>query len=116
MNENNIIKYKQSCLTILKADEDFLILNCTLNIPNSEFDTFLEDNLFADKVFLYKLEQLISNDTAVTKQAKERFFKEEIKRVIYAKSLEIQYQNQIAKLTASLDTHLNSIHNYNFFG
>lgn len=114
MNDNNLIKYKQSCLVIIKNDEDFAKLNSDLNIPNNELETFLDENLFNDKVFLYKLESLIASDSIATKRVKEKFFKDEIKYVIDSKLLDIQYQNQIKKLTMSIDSHINNIQGFGF--
>jgi hypothetical protein len=125
MSENNIIKYKSMCVSILKEDEDIkklcettLIFNNTststmFSNSNHQFEQFVDNNLFNDKFFLYNLESLLNSD--VSKQKKEKFFKDEIKKIIDLKVLEIHFENKMKGIHSRIDNHINKIQNFQFF-
>ncbi len=110
MNENNIIKYKSSCLGLMKDDDEIKNL-CDICFLTSS-DSLIE-NLFSDKIFLYKLENLLSSDT--NKNNRERFFKDEIKKILYDKKLEIDYENKMKTMNKELDQYIKKIYNYDFY-
>lgn len=125
MSESNIQKYKASCITMLKDDEELrkMCEICNLlpsssgssmfNNKDSILESFIEENFFRDNFFLYKLETLLSFD--VSKAKKEKFFKEEIKKFFEIKLLDIQYENKIKSLNFAIDSHLKNIEEFQFF-
>ncbi len=115
MSENNILKYKTMCISLLKEDEELKKLSefCGY-LPNS-FESLLEEFFFSDKVFLYKLEVLLSSDSNLNKLKKEKFFKEEIKSKFEFKSMDIQYEQKIKKINFAIDNHIKNIQNFEFF-
>jgi hypothetical protein len=125
MSENNINKYKTTCLNLIKEDEDLSKLcekTNIIKIPNitqinqftigNQYDSFLEENFFSDKLFLYKLESLLLVDSS--KQNKEKFFKDELKQFFELKSLDIQYDNKINSLNELLSAHFQRMEEFNF--
>jgi hypothetical protein len=115
MGENNIIKYKGMCIGLLKEDDELKKL-CEICgfIPNM-FESLLEEYFFSDKVFLYKLEVLLSSDSNLNKLKKEKFFKEEIKSKLEFKSYDIQYEQKINRMNYAIDNHIKNIQNFDFF-
>jgi hypothetical protein len=124
MSENNIIKYKTMCVSLLKDDEELkkmgefcgVIPISTTGIftnPTSVLENFLEEFFFTDKYFLYKLESILASD--VSKQKKEKFFKDEIKKYFEIKVLDIQYESKIKRLNFAIDNHIQNIENFEFF-
>ena len=110
MNENNIIKYKTSCIIMLKEDQELKKLCDILNITS--FEKFV-DNLFYDKIYLYKLENMLINETSKSK--KEKFFKEEIKKILDTTLLEQEYSNKLNKLNFAIDDHIKFISQFEFY-
>ena len=115
MSENNLVKYKIMCITLLKDDDELKKLCEVCSYPPNLFENLLEEFFFNDKIFLYKLEVLLSSDTNLNKLKKEKFFKEEIKNKLEFKSLDIQYEQKIKKMNSTIDNHINTIQNYDFF-
>jgi hypothetical protein len=124
MSENNLVKYKSMCVTLLKDDEEIkklceicLIINMSstgmYSSQTQQLDNFIENNLFSDKYFLYKLETLLNSD--VSKQTKEKFFREEIKKIFELQILDIQFENKMKKLNNAIDSHINNIQTFEFF-
>ena len=124
MSEANIQKYKSTCVSLIK-DDDELKKMCELcnllpsggsnmfSSKDSILDNFMEENFFKDNFFLYKLETLLASD--VSKAKKEKFFKEEIKKFFEIKILDVQYENKIKSLNFAIDNHLKNIHDFQFF-
>lgn len=115
MNDNNINKYKNMCIGLLKDDDELKKLSEICGYGPNMFETLLEESFFSDKVFLYKLEVLLSSDSNLNKLKKEKFFKEEIKSRLELKSYEILYEKKINKLNFAIDTHIRNIQNFDFF-
>jgi hypothetical protein len=117
MNENNMVKYKNMCIGIIKDNDEIKRMCdiCNIGITNVLLENFLEDCCFSDKIFLYKLENLLKSDINLNKQKKEKFFREEIKKIIELKTLDIQYTNKINKLYLSIDNHIQNIQTFEFF-
>ena len=124
MSEANIQKYKSTCVSLIK-DDDELKKMCELcnllpsggsnmfSSKDSILDNFMEENFFKDNFFLYKLETLLASD--VSKAKKEKFFKEEIKKFFEIKILDVQYENKIKSLNFAIDNHLKNLHDFQFF-
>jgi hypothetical protein len=112
MNENNMIKYKAVCLGLLKEDEELkkFCEICDLNI--NLVDNFIENTLFSDKIFLYKLETMLLTET--TKIKKEKFFKDEMKKYLDLMILDIEYENKMRKLNVSIDSYISKIKQFDF--
>lgn len=113
MSENNINKYKTMCIVMLKDDDDCKKMCEFCGITPNTYEQFIENNFFSDKIFLYKLEALLNLDSS--KQKKEKFFKEEIKKFFELKALDIQYEHKMNKLHSSIEKHIMNIKNYEFF-
>jgi hypothetical protein len=110
VNENSIIKYKSTCIIMLKEDQELKKLCDILNITS--FEKFVE-NLFNDKIYLYKLENMLINESSKIK--KEKFFKDEIKQILDTKLLEKEYSNKINKLNIALEDHIKFINQFEFY-
>ncbi len=115
MGESNMNKYKNMCIGILKEDDQIKKL-CELCgfLPNF-FEYLLEEQFFSDKVFLYKLEVLLSSDSNLSKVKKEKFFKEEIKEKLEFLSYDIKYKQKLYNMNMMHDNHLLDIQNFDFF-
>lgn len=128
MSENNIIKYKATCVGLIKDDDELKKMceicfgittggltnsNSMFGNPNQIYENFIDENLFNDNFFLYKLESLLNSD--VSKQNKEKFFKLEIKKAFEIKVVDIQYENKLKGLNFAIDSHISRIQNYEFF-
>jgi hypothetical protein len=110
MSENNIIKYKNSCLLLIKEDEELKKLCEVINLIS--FDNFIDVNLFSDTVFLYKLENILTSDSY--KNKKEKFFKDEIKKILDTVRLDMEYDNKIDRLSISLENYIHNIEKFKF--
>ena len=115
MGENNLTKYKALCTGLLK-DDDQLKKLCEIcgYLPNF-FEVLLDQQFFSDAVFLYKLEQLLTDESNLNKSKKEKFFKEEIKNKLEFISFDIKYQQNINKMNCAYDNHIENIQNFDFF-
>jgi hypothetical protein len=108
MNENNLTKYKTVCFALLKDDEE---LKKFCEICEILVEEFVE-GLFGDKVFLSKLETMLLSET--TKIKKEKFFKEEMKKIFDIMILDIEYEKKMKNLNFSIDSYINKIKQYEF--
>jgi hypothetical protein len=115
MGESNINKYKIICGGLLKEDEQLKKLCEICGYMPNFFDNLLDKLFFNDKVFLYKLEKLLSEDSNLNKAKKEKFFKEEIKNKLEFISYDIKYQQKINELNSVYDNHIQNIQNFEFF-
>jgi len=115
MSENNLIKYKTMCVSLLKDDEELKKLCEYCGYTPNVFDNLLEEFFFTDKVFLYKLEILLSSESNLNKLKKEKFFKEEIKSRLEFKSMDLQYEQRIQKINFAINNHIKNIQNFEFF-
>ena len=117
MNEANLKKYKQSCISIVKNDSEVIKLyeECKYEKTNYSFEFFVEKALFENKVFLYKLEMLLSNTEMIfRKNYKEKFFKEEIVKYLNNIIRETNYKNKIENLEKSFNNHFLFINSFDF--
>ncbi len=115
MSENNIIKYKSMCIVLLKDDEELKKLSEFCGFTPNGFDNLLEEYFFSDKVFLYKLEVLLSSESNLNKLKKEKFFKQEIKSRLEFKSMDLQFEQRLSKINFAFDSHVKNIQNFEFF-
>jgi hypothetical protein len=126
MNENNIVKYKAICQTLLKEDEELsklfeITIKNQINpsqtlqgFLNNNYESFLEQNFFSDSFFLYKLESvLISDDNS--KNKKEKFLQDELKLFLNTKYLDIQITSKFDSLNSAIDDHIKRIQEFEFF-
>lgn len=114
MSNSNINKYKQICLNLMKADEDIKKLNEAASINYQEYESFLEQILFSDKIFMFKLESFLSVETNNGKIKKEKFFKEEIKKLLDAKIFDKKYNDKVKCFMFNVESYINKIQNYDF--
>ena len=77
MSDANIKKYKQTCIGLVKNDNELvnMYLECGYEKSNYSYESFIEKNFFNDQVFLYKLEMLLINNDGnfIKKNYKEKF-------------------------------------------
>lgn len=117
MNDTNMKKYKQSCISLVKNDNEILKLyeECGYQKTNYSFENFVE-RIFSDKLFLYKLEFLLTNssDSIFKKNYKEKFYKEEIMKMLNEMTKSKQYSVIIENLSTAFESQLMLIQSYNF--
>ena len=89
-------------MQILKEDDEIRSGIDTLRI--TEGPKFIEDYLFNDLFFQYKLEAFLIHKNGNTKNQKEVFFKQEIKKIIDIKLLDIEFNKRMKNVSNSLDT------------
>jgi hypothetical protein len=118
MSDNNIMKYKANCISILKEDDELKKMCEFLSIMPNQYESLIQENLFADKIFLYKLEQLLLNSqdsSNAPKQKKDKYFQSEIKKFLENKVLDLQYQNKVSSINMHIEKHMKNIMNFEFF-
>lgn len=103
------------CIGLLKDDEELKKLCDYCGYTPNLFDNLMEEYFFTDKVFLYKLEVLLSSEANLNKNKKEKFFKEEIKSRLEFKSMDLQYEQRLYKINFAIDNHIKNIQNFEFF-
>lgn len=109
-NQLSIDKYKLICLQLLKEDDE--IRNGIEILRITEVPKFIEDYLFNDLFFQYKLEAFLIHKNGNTKHQKEAFFKQEIKKIIDIKLLDIEFNKRMKNVSNSLDTCLKQIEGF----
>lgn len=114
MSDNNIVKYKNMCIGLLREEEELKKLCESCGFFPNNFENLLEQQIFNDKVFLYKLEVLLSSDSNLNKLKKEKFFREEIKSKLEIKSWDLQYEQKLKNINFAIDNHINKIQNFDF--
>jgi len=110
MDEKFVDKLKVYGINQIENDNELKQKFFTCGIVDMK--TFIQE-FFDDKIFMYKLD-LVMTDTTFNKQKKEKFFKTEIKKALDEILLE---QKQIAifnKLDENLNRHFESISNFDF--
>ena len=85
------------------------------SFSSSSFENLLDEYFFADKIFLYKLEVLLSSEANLNKLKKEKFFKEEIKNKLELKSYDIKCEQRLSKMNYAIENHIRNIQNFDFF-
>lgn len=114
MSDNNIVKYKTMCIALLREEEEMKKLCEFCGFFPNNLENLLEQHIFNDKVFLYKLEVLLSSDSNLNKLKKEKFFREEIKSKLEFKSWDLLYEQKLKNINFSIDNHIYNIQNFDF--
>lgn len=117
MSEMSIKKYKQSCIGLLKNDNEIIKLydECGFEKSNYSYEKFIEQKFFENQMFLYKLEMLLTNnDNILVKNYKEKFFKDEIIKFLKKKVNDDKYHTKIQSLEKIFDSHYDFINSFDF--
>ena len=128
LSSTNINKYKNECINMIHNDKELKSMLMKFNlVTDSHYDVFLENVLFSQKHFLFRLEMLILNDIQESntlkvfstnkkrlpiKVQKENFYKEEIRRYLLKKIYDDNYSNKINNLLTNIDKHIESLNNF----
>jgi len=111
MDEKFLDKLKVYGVTQIENDNELKNKFNMCSIPDSR--KFIQENLFDDKIFMYKLD-LLMTDTTFNKQKKEKYFKLEIKKILDDIILERKQYNIFTKLDENLNKHCDYINNFDF--
>lgn len=118
MSDMYIKKYKQSCIALLKNDNEVIKLydECGFEKSNYSYERFIDQTFFENQMFLYKLEMLLTNNDniLVKKNYKEKFFKDEILKFLKNKVNENKYHMKIQSLEKSFESHYVFINSFDF--
>ena len=125
LSDNNIIKYKEECINILKRDKEIKQMLDELNvIKDNNYLQYLNENFFNKPYFLVTLEMLIlenvnqsntlkvfrTNKTLLPlKAVKENFFKDEFKKDLEKRMHQERYNQQFRQFNCSLNTFISDI-------
>ena len=128
LSSTNINKYKNECINMIHNDKELKSMLMKFNlVTDSHYDVFLENVLFSQKHFLFRLEMLILNDIQESntlkvfstnkkrlpiKVQKENFYKEEIRRYLLKKIYDDNYSNKLNNLLTNIDKHIKSLNNF----
>lgn len=106
MSDDNIAKYKQQCNLMIKEDLELksLMTRCETSVS---YETFLENKLFSDNVFVYKLEMMLKTESI--KANRDKFFKKEIKKVLNLLHIENEYNKKVESLNGKISQHIERI-------
>ncbi len=110
-NQLAIDKYKIQCLQLLKDDDEIRQLAERTKIGDT--GKFIDDYFFNDLCFQYKLELFLIQKNGNTKNKKHAFFREEIKKVLEYKILDVLFEEKMSNVISSLDKQFKSIENFN---
>ena len=100
-NQSALEKYKLLCMHMLKEDEDIRKLLEILKI--TEFSKFLDNHLFSDLLFLYRLEVFLIHKNGNSKNQKQQFFKEELLNILEYKQIDFAFNTKLNELNNNLD-------------
>ena len=128
LSSTNINKYKNECINMIHNDKELKSMLMKFNlVTDSHYDVFLENVLFSQKHFLFRLEMLILNDIQESntlkvfstnkkrlpiKVQKENFYKEEIRRYLLKKIYDDNYSNKLNNLLINIDKHIENLNNF----
>lgn len=127
--ETNLIKHKQTCINLLKTDDQLKKLCFNLKIGDEQINNILQEHLFTNKTFLFKLEMIILNDMNENssynkihsvnkgkgtsfKVIKDIFFKDEIKKLFEIKWCDDQFEKKRRNLNYNISKHIDEIMNF----
>ncbi len=114
MSDINLAKYKTICIGLLREEDELKKLYEFCGFFPNNFDNLLEQQIFNDKVFLYKLEVLLSADSNLNKLKKEKFFREEIKSKLEFKSWDMLFEQKLKNMNFAIDNHITNIQDFDF--
>lgn len=109
-NQLAIDKYKVQCLQLLKDDEEIRTL--VERVKVGDYGKFIDDCFFNDLCFQYKLELFLIQKNGNTKNKKHTFFRDEIKKVLEYKNLDILFEEKMGNVINSLDKQFKSIERF----
>ena len=128
LSPENIIKYKEEFVSMIKKDKNIKNLLSKLNlIDEDNYINYVENNFFNKPHFLFVLEMLIFNEVEQantlkvfrTKQIvplkviKENYFRNEINKELEKKIYQIEYENKAQNLINNLDNFIEKMKNEN---
>lgn len=111
MDEKFVDKLKIYGITQIESDSELKNKFNTCNI--TDIRKFIQESLFDDKIFMYKLD-LLMTDTTFNKHKKEKFFKIEIRKVLDEILLEKKQYTIFNKLDGDINKHMELINNFDF--
>ena len=114
MNETSIRKYKILCFNIIKENEELVKSLDVFDIKHNDYEKFIEDYFFREQIFLFKLEAFIINDNGVTKLKQEKFFKDEIQKVVDFKLIDYDFEKKFNSLNTNIENHIHRIQEFKF--
>lgn len=107
----SIDKYKVQCLQLLREDDS---IKSSLEILRiTDLGKFIDDFLFNDLFFQYKLEVFLLQKNGNTKNQKQAFFKEEIGKVLEFKMLDVLLSKKLDSINTKIDTQIKAIESFN---
>ena len=109
--DSYMIKYKGFCIGFVKDNDEIKKMSDLCRINNLE--NFLEEYLFNNPIFQYKCEQMFLGNDA-NKIKKEKFIKDECRKLLENILLDLQVESQIKRLNEKLEIHLENISNVEF--
>ena len=128
LSSTNIHKYKNECINMIHNDKELKSMLMKFNlVTDSHYDGFLENVMFSQKHFLFRLEMLILNDIQESntlkvfstnkkrqpiKVQKENFYKEEIRRYFMKKIYDDNYSNKLNNLLININKHIENLNNF----
>ena len=128
LSSTNITKYKNECINMIHNDKEIKSMLMKFNlVSDSHYDTFLENAMFSQNHFLFRLEMLILNNIQESntlkvfstnkkrlpiKVQKENFYKEEIRRYLLKKIYDDNYSNKLNNLLINIDKHIENLNNF----
>lgn len=118
LNTASLKKYKQSCIDILKNDNEIknLYEKCGFDKTNVGYENFIYNNFFDNELFMIKLEMLFLDEkNIVKKNFKEIFFKKEMKKYLTNYIDNNIYKNQLNSLNETIKDSFNLIINFDLF-
>ena len=128
LSSTNINKYKNECINMIHNDKELKSMLMKFNlVTDSHYDGFLENVMFSQKHFLFRLEMLILNDIQESntlkvfstnkkrqpiKVQKENFYKEEIRQYLKKKIYDDNYSNKLNNLLININKHIQNLNNF----
>ena len=128
LSSTNINKYKNECINMIHNDKELKSMLMKFNlVTDSHYDGSLENVMFSQKHFLFRLEMLILNDIQESntlkvfstnkkrqpiKVQKENFYKEEIRRYFMKKIYDDNYSNKLNNLLININKHIENLNKF----
>ena len=118
LNDANIKKYKNSCISLLKNDSETKekYLKCGFDTTNFSYENFISKNFFSTEIFMYKLESLFCDKANfMKKNFKEKFFKEEIIKFLNKIIVEKEYETHSKNVGKMFEENFKSIKEFDVY-
>ena len=126
LSNENIIKYKEEFVNIIKKDKNIKSMLSKLNLIKDEnYIEYIENNFFNKPHFMFVLEMLIFDEVEQAntlkvfrnknivplKVIKENYFKDEITKELQKQIYQIEYENKVQNLISNLDSFIDNMKN-----